>query len=166
MRDITVVLGASGGGVSCSVIEVHLRPSAKSGKGAVMARFGKVFYIIVGWFCVALGLLGVIMPLLPTTPFLLLAVWAFGKSSPALAERIRSHAVLGPPIRDWQDHGVIPLYAKVLALLMMTASAGYLWLKADWPAWVLTAVTFGFAAVSSYILSRPSAPKLPRANSG
>ena len=70
---------------------------------------------------------GIILPILPTTPMLLVAVWAFSKSSPELAEKIRSHRVFGPPVRDWQDHGVISLKAKSLAIAVMALMGGWLW---------------------------------------
>jgi uncharacterized membrane protein YbaN (DUF454 family) len=61
-----------------------------------------------------LAVAGIILPILPTTPILLVAVWAFGKPSPEVAQRIRNHRVPGPPVRDWQDHGVISTNAKLL----------------------------------------------------
>ena len=69
---------------------------------------GRPFYIGIGWICVGLGILGIVFPLFPSSPFLLVAIWAFSKSSPELAEKIRNHPVAGPAIRAWQDEGVIP----------------------------------------------------------
>jgi uncharacterized membrane protein YbaN (DUF454 family) len=109
-----------------------------------------------GWFCVGLGLIGVVMPLFPTTPFLLVAVWAFSKSSPELAEKIRSHRVVGPYIRDWQDEGVIPVQAKVLALGMMSAGVAYMHFGAHAPMWAVASAVAVLLAVSGFILSRPS----------
>ena len=79
-----------------------------------------------GWLCVGLGVVGIIMPLFPTTPFLLVAVWAFSRSSPEMAEKIRSHRHAGKFVRDWEDEGVIPTGAKVIAVVMMTVMFGYL----------------------------------------
>ncbi|WP_373505667.1 YbaN family protein [Aestuariivirga sp.] len=109
-----------------------------------------------GWMCVGLGALGIIMPLLPTTPFLLLAVWAFSKSSPEMAEKIRNHRLAGPYIRDWQDEGVIPLGAKIIAMSMMSAMLGYLHFGSGAPAWAVIAAGLAMAGVAAYILSRPS----------
>lgn len=106
--------------------------------------------------CVGLGALGIIMPLLPTTPFLLLAVWAFSKSSPEMAEKIRNHRLAGPYIRDWQDEGVIPLGAKIIAMSMMSAMLGYLHFGSGAPAWAVIAAGLAMAGVAAYILSRPS----------
>ena len=121
-----------------------------------MAAIKKPLLITVGWLCVALGMLGIIMPLFPTTPFLLLAVWAFSKSSPELAERIRNHRLAGPYIRDWQDAGVIPPKAKVLALGMMAAMVSYLHFGTDMPHWGVGAIAAILIATAIYIVSRPS----------
>ena len=87
-----------------------------------------MIYLGMGWLSVGLAIAGVILPILPTTPMLLIAVWAFGKSSPELAEKIRQHRIFGPPIRDWQDSGVISRKAKALAIGIMLLMTGWLWL--------------------------------------
>jgi uncharacterized protein len=106
--------------------------------------------------CVGLGAVGVIMPLFPTTPFLLVAVWAFSKSSPEMAERIRNHRIAGPYVRDWQDEGVIPLGAKLAALAMMAATLAYLALVAKVPNWGLASAGSVMLAAAIFILTRPS----------
>lgn len=118
-------------------------------------RVMKVLYLTLGWLCVGLGGMGIIMPLLPTTPFLLVALWAFSRSSEALADKLRNHATFGSLIRGWQDHGAIPVKAKVLSLVMMTAMLTYagVWSHApQWAVWVMAAILAGVAA---YILTRP-----------
>jgi uncharacterized protein len=122
----------------------------------------KIFYLGLGWLCVGLGVVGIIMPILPTTPFLLLAVWAFGKSSPEMAEKLRNHPKAGPYIRDWQDHGVIPPLGKTLAVVMMSAMGIYLTGFSVLPGWAALAVCLLLIAVGIYILTRPSKrpPKL------
>jgi uncharacterized protein len=124
-----------------------------------MARFGKVFYIILGWFSVGLGILGIILPLLPSAPFLLVAVWAFSQSSPETAAKIRAHSILGPPILDWEKHGVIPLYAKIAAVAMMLGSGGYLWGWSGTHIWILIAISVLYLGVAAFILSRPHRPR-------
>jgi uncharacterized protein len=118
----------------------------------------RLFYLAFGWLCVGLGVLGIIMPILPTTPFLILAVWSFSRSSPALAEKLRNHPLAGPYIRAWQDHGAIPTKAKGLAIIMMSGMGAYVVLYADLPTWTKAAIITVLAAVAIYILTRPSAP--------
>ncbi len=109
-----------------------------------------------GWMCVGLGVIGIIMPVFPTTPFLLLAVWAFSKSSPEMAERIRNHRLAGSFIRDWEDEGVIPLTAKLLAVTMMAAMLAYLHFRTAMPLWAVAGAGAVMIATSIYIVTRPS----------
>lgn len=115
-----------------------------------------------GWLCVGLGAIGIVMPLFPTTPFLLVALWAFSKSSPELAQKIRDHRLVGPYVRSWEEDGVIPLGAKILAVTMMAAMLGYLQFGSGAPAWAVIAAGLVLAGVAAYILSRPS--RSPRQN--
>jgi uncharacterized protein len=130
----------------------------KGGGGASVPgmKYAKPFYLTLGWVSVALGAVGVLIPVFPTTPFLLVAIWAFSKSSPELAARIRNHKTVGPYIRDWEDRGVIPLPAKALALTMMSALGIYLvwWSKA--PGWLSGTTVAMLIAISVYIATRPS----------
>lgn len=71
----------------------------------------------------ALGLIGVILPVLPTVPFLLLAAWAAGKGWPALDAWLLNHPGFGPHIRGWRERGAVPRRIKWLATVMMLASA-------------------------------------------
>ncbi len=86
----------------------------------------RVVYAMIGLFFVGLGLVGMFLPVLPTTPFLLIALWAFSKSSKRLENWLLHHRVLGPLIDDWHRYRVIPLYAKLLAWSMMVLSLLYL----------------------------------------
>lgn len=116
----------------------------------------KPLYLTLGWLSVALGGLGIIMPILPTTPFLLVAVWAFSKSSPEMANRIRNHKTFGPFISAWQDRGAIPVAAKILATLMMTGAGIYLVNYSPAPIWASYAACVVMLGVAAFILSRPS----------
>lgn len=111
-----------------------------------------------GWANVGLGVVGVFVPGLPTTVFLLVAVWAFSKSSERFHAWLWSHPRLGPPIRRWHEHRVIPIRAKVVAALTMTGSFVYVaaFVAEDWlmPA-VMAAILIPSAA---YVLSRASEP--------
>lgn len=109
-----------------------------------------------GWVCVGLGAFGIIMPIFPTTPFLLVAVWAFSKSSPEMAERIRNHPVAGRFVRDWQDEGIVPVPAKLVAVAMMSAMLAYLQFWSEMPGWAVVAAAAVMAGAAGYILSRPS----------
>ena len=135
----------------------HEADSLRKPDGANMLRaMRRPLLIGTGWLCVGLGVVGIVMPLFPTTPFLLVALWAFSKSSPKLADKIRNHRLAGPYVRDWEADGVIPPGAKILAITMMTAMLGYLHFGSGAPAWVVIAAALVLAGVAAYILSRPS----------
>ncbi len=109
----------------------------------------------IGWLSVGLGVIGIVLPLFPTTPFLLVALWAFSRSSPELAERIRTHRLAGRYVRDWEDEGVIPTGAKLIAVVMMTAMVGYMHFGTDAPAWVKISAALTMAGAAAFVLSRP-----------
>jgi uncharacterized protein len=125
----------------------------------IMEKIYRQFLLAIGWFFLGLGFVGMFLPIIPTVPFLIVAVWAFGKSSPVLAQRIRNHKMLGPYIRDWQDHGVIPLRAKIMALMMMTATAVLVMFFSIGPLWLGLLYVAALAGIAVYILSRPSVPQ-------
>jgi uncharacterized protein len=130
-----------------------LQALPKAGNGLGLKR---LLYLGVGWVSVGFAIAGLILPILPTTPMLLVAIWAFGRSSPELAEKIRSHRIFGPPIRDWQDNGAISPKAKGLALFIMALMGGWLWYFGNAPAWLAIIITAVLVAAAAYVLSRPS----------
>ena len=72
-----------------------------------------VLFRIIGVVAVGLAAIGAVLPLMPTTVFLLIALWAFARGSPALADRLRNHSRFGPMIRDWEERGAIPVKARL-----------------------------------------------------
>ena len=79
-------------------------------------------YRIIGFVSLSIGVLGVFLPLLPTTCFILLAAWAFSKSSPPFYQALYNHRVFGGIIRDWQAHRAMSLKAKLIASLSIVVS--------------------------------------------
>ncbi len=78
---------------------------------------------IIGWFFVALGMVGVVLPLLPTTPFLLLALLCFSHGSPRFYHWLYQHRVFGQSLRAWQEERRIPKIAWVMIAVMLSISA-------------------------------------------
>ena len=79
----------------------------------------KIIFIISGSIALALGIMGIFMPLLPTTPFLLLAAALFFRSSPRLYEWLLNQKHLGPYIRNFREYKAIPLRAKIISVSMV-----------------------------------------------
>ncbi|MGM9480501.1 YbaN family protein [Roseateles sp. NT4] len=104
----------------------------------------------------ALGLIGLVLPVVPTVPFLLLAAWAAGKGWPVLERWLLNHAHFGPHIRGWRERGAVPRRAKWMASLMMTASAVMLALTPA-PLAVKIAVPALMLAVAIWLWRRPEA---------
>ncbi|GJL66307.1 MAG: hypothetical protein NPIRA05_12780 [Nitrospirales bacterium] len=75
--------------------------------------------LLIGWISLALGFIGIFLPILPTTPFILLAAYCFSKSSPQLHHCLLHQPTLGPMIQNWEQHGSISKRAKVTATVTM-----------------------------------------------
>ncbi len=88
-----------------------------------------IFLQILAFIFLALGIIGIFLPILPTTPFLLLATFIFSKSNPKIHQYLLNHKYLGPPIRDWEIRKVIRPKAKALAVTMILAAIYFKILK-------------------------------------
>lgn len=118
-------------------------------------------WLLLAWMCLALAVLGVILPGLPTTPFVLVAAWAAARGSPRLHAWLHAHRVFGRIIRDWQAEGAVSLRAKQTALATMLLCAAVLIAFA--PHWAFAATGCGFmAAVGTWLWRRPE-PRARRA---
>jgi uncharacterized protein len=90
----------------------------------------RILYLCLGWLMVATGIVGAFLPVLPTTPFLLVALWCFSKSSPKLESWLLSHPKFGPSLRNWREKGAIlwfgteptALRASIVAAVMLGAA--------------------------------------------
>ncbi len=81
----------------------------------------RYLWATLGLICVGLGLIGILLPLLPTVPFMLLAAFFFSKSSERLHHWLISHPTLGPPIIEWQTSGAINPRVKRIATVSIAA---------------------------------------------
>lgn len=82
----------------------------------------RILLIIAGWVCVVLATLGVVLPLLPTTPFLLLAAWCFARSSPRFHQWLLYRSWFGGYLRHWQQHRALPKGAKPKAVILIAVT--------------------------------------------
>ena len=119
-------------------------------------NFKKTVFLGAGWLSLGVAGIGIIFPFLPITmPFLLVAAWAFGKSSPEMREKIRGHKTFGPYVRGWQDGRIVPLNAKIAATVAILAASGYLWWLSPLPHWAAGIIIAAMLAAEFYILQRP-----------
>lgn len=111
-----------------------------AGRGIARIRLMiRALFTVLGTVALALGLLGIFLPLLPTTPFLLLAAFCYLRGSPRLHAWLMSHRILGPYIRDFQSGRGIPLRSKCIALALMWPSLALsAWIMpVPWVRWLL-----------------------------
>ena len=118
----------------------------------------RLVWIGLGLLAVGLGVVGLLLPLLPTTPFMLLAAACFAKSSPRLHDWLVNHRVFGPAIADWRDHRAIRPKAKRMALVAMSAAFG-LSLFLGLPVRVLAVQAVVLVVMGSWIWTRPDGPR-------
>lgn len=110
-------------------------------------------YNALGITAVTVGSVGIVLPLLPTVPFYILAAFFFGKANPALERRLLEHRTFGPHIRAWRERGAISRRGKTAALAMLAASAAIGLLALPLP-WAL--LPAGVALLTgSWIATRP-----------
>ena len=85
----------------------------------------KIALVILGVVSLGLGILGIFLPLLPTTPLLLLAAWCFVRSSPRLYDWLLNHPHLGEYIRNFREYHAIPLRVKIVSVTLVWLTLGY-----------------------------------------
>ena len=124
--------------------------------GLVENRLLRVTLYGLGCLFAALGLIGAFLPVMPTVPFLLVAVWCFSRSSPRFHHWLYTHPTFGPPIRNWFQHGVVPVRGKLYAVGGMAAS----WLMTTifvFDDWLKPALMGGsMVLIALYVCTRPS----------
>jgi uncharacterized membrane protein YbaN (DUF454 family) len=117
-------------------------------------------YMLAGLLMTALGIIGAFLPLLPTTPFLLVAVWCFSRSSPRLEHWLLNHRTLGPPLTNWRREGAIAARAKIVAVCLIVASYAFFYYRTQPSPLLAGIVALILSGSALFILTRP----LPRRN--
>jgi uncharacterized protein len=116
----------------------------------------RLLYFTLGTLFVLLGTIGVILPVLPTTPFIILALWCYERSSSRFQKRLYQSALFGPSLRRWHCHRVIAPRAKVIAVVAMSASLTYLYFFQNPNPYLFWGMAAVMASAAWYILSKPS----------
>jgi len=118
----------------------------------------RVVYFSLGWVFFILGLIGVLLPVMPTTPFMLLALWGFARSSDKFHNWLYTHRFFGPPLQQWNEHRVIPLIAKVMSVSFMSISFVMMMFFSPLVMWLKLSVAALMLYGAWFILSKPSKP--------
>ena len=123
----------------------------------MLRHLSRAAWMGAGFLFVALGIIGALLPVMPTTIFLILAAGCFARSSPRLEAWLLDHPRFGPTLRAWRANGAIGPRAKAMACTGITVGYGmFLW--GARPGLLLAAVVAaGMGACALYILTRPSA---------
>jgi uncharacterized membrane protein YbaN (DUF454 family) len=113
----------------------------------------------VGFVCVALGALGAVLPLLPTTPFLLVAAACFARSSPRFYHWLLTRPGVGPVVREWRETRSVPRYAKAWAIASIVLVGGSSLVFFVGNTWTQLVMGTGLLAVIIWLLTLPSRPQ-------
>lgn len=130
------------------------RPPSPGGPRPLAVPLLRWVYLGLALLFLLLGVIGIFLPVLPTTPFILLSAWAAARSSPRLLDWLENHTAFGPMIIDWRRGGVVRRRSKWLSTLVMSATGAYLLLSAHprWAAWLAIAC---MVSVSVWLWRRP-----------
>ena len=118
----------------------------------------KILWLLAGLASVAIGAIGVVVPLLPTTPFLLVAAFAFARSSTRLNRWLREHRSFGPLIENWHRDGSIDRKVKRTAIIVILITPVITWLFGV-PLWLIAGQLAVLSAAAIFILTRPLPPE-------
>jgi uncharacterized membrane protein YbaN (DUF454 family) len=136
-------------------LPVVARPAA----GAQRPRWQRWLWLAGGFASLALGVVGLALPVMPTVPFVLLAAWCFSRGCERCERWLLEHPTLGPPIIAWRQNRAVPLRAKQVATAMMAASSVFMLWLLPWPwRWMPAAIC---ALVVVWLWRLPTAEAMP-----
>ena len=115
----------------------------------------KIILITIGWSCVGLAFIGTFVPGIPTTIFLIVALWAFAKSSKKFHSWLLNHKRFGPILQNWESHKVVPLKAKIL-MVILQISAVIIFHYSLQNIYLTAILIITLVFVARYVLSLPS----------
>ena len=114
--------------------------------------------LILAYFFLALAIVGILLPGLPTVPFLLLTAWFAARGSDRLHSWLYSHPHLGKLLIDWEQQRAVSRTSKIIAVLMLIVSWAVMYHRID-NVWVLVGSAILFALIATYLLGRPEPTK-------
>ena len=118
----------------------------------------RLLALILAYFFLALAIVGMFLPGLPTVPFLLLTAWFAARGSKRLHSWLYAHPHLGKLLIDWEQQGAVSRTSKVIAVLMLITSWVVMYHRLD-NIWGLVSIAVLFIAIATYLVSRPEPNK-------
>ena len=116
----------------------------------------RLLYLLLGFIAIGLGIIGAFLPIMPTVPFLIVALWAFSKSSKKFHDWLYYHKIYGPMLRDWDDYKIIPIWGKIWACVAMLSSVIIITFVNNIPHWLLLTTAVIMFFIGFYICSTPN----------
>ncbi len=141
--------------LAMTLVTTEVAGALPDARGDIRFRPARLALMGLGWTMVAFGISGAFLPLVPTTVFFLIAMWAFSTSSPRFQSWLLNHPRWGKTLRAWCQHRAIPRKAKIAAVSSMSLSVGILvFATGSWM--VPLIVAFILAPIAAFIVSRSS----------
>ncbi len=105
---------------------------------------------------IVLAFIGIVLPIMPTVPFLLIASWCFARSSPHFHRWLHNHRIFGPPIKQWEEKKAISTFVKILAIISIAVGFLSFLVIAHPVLWLALLVATLSLLIVLYIVTRPS----------
>lgn len=119
-----------------------------------MVNLTRLLALILAYLFLALAIIGIFLPGVPTVPFLLLTAWFAAKGSERLHRWLYAHPHLGKLLIDWEQEGTVSRSSKVMAFVLLTASWTIMYIRIDNP-WLMAGLAVLFIAITAFLLTRP-----------
>lgn len=116
----------------------------------------RLLILAAAWLMVGIGVIGIFLPVLPTTPFIILAAALFARSSPRFEQWLLDHPRFGQPLIDWRREGAISKKAKIASVSLMAASYGIVVFFGPPQLWLKLLIGAILIACAAFVLTRPS----------
>jgi len=116
----------------------------------------RLLWSAIGFLAIVLAFAGTVLPIMPTVPFLIVAAFAFNRSSPRFHHMLMTHPIFGPQIRDWQEHRAIDPRVKVIVCASMAIGLCISWFILPPRFWMMQAGILALVAI--FIVTRANPP--------
>lgn len=127
----------------------------------LITKLSRPLFLVSGCIALSLGIIGIFLPLLPTTPFVILAAYCFSKGSKSLHQWLLNDRLFGSIIKNWEQHGVIRPHVKIISALVMIGTLSYPVFFLDFHPLIKGSAITVCLVVILFLLTRPSRPRTP-----